>query len=194
MRRNGFTWFEFVVVVAILLILAAILFPVFQRAPNHEGRRPACQSNLRQIGLSFKQYIQDAGEKFPPLAVARSGNWAGSLQPYLKNWQVFQCPSAPQHRLKTTDYFTNARLAAKHEAALDFQSNTILAGDGDDDSPTNYALANLQQSWRGDQKSPATRHLDGANYLFADGHTKFLQPDKIAVKTAKSGFPTFSIN
>jgi prepilin-type N-terminal cleavage/methylation domain-containing protein len=61
----NFTLIEPLVVIAIIAILAAILFPVLGRA-RENARRFTCQSNLKQIGLSFMQYSQDYDELFPP--------------------------------------------------------------------------------------------------------------------------------
>jgi prepilin-type processing-associated H-X9-DG protein len=94
----------------------------------------------------------------------------------MKSWQLFQCPSALSTKPKTTDYFYNSRVAIVDEKKFAFYAETILAGDGTNDSSTNYALSNLPANWPNDPKSPANRHLDGANYLFVDGHVKFFSP------------------
>jgi len=192
MKRGGFTLLELLVVVVILGGLAAIFIPVFNRAP-HDARRRACQSNLKQITLGFKQYLQDSDEKFPPVDVARSGNWAGSLQPYLKSWRLFQCPVASYSKEKATDYFYNARVAQTKEKTFAFPAQTILLGDGRADSQTNYALSELPLNWRSDENSPVWRHLDGANYAFADGHVKWLKPQKIKASAPADGVTTFAI-
>jgi prepilin-type N-terminal cleavage/methylation domain-containing protein/prepilin-type processing-associated H-X9-DG protein len=92
-KRTGFTLIELLIVIAIIAILASILFPVFGRA-RENARRSSCQSNLKQIGLGFAQYAQDYDEKYP---VGSRGNlgqgWAGPLSPYIKSTQVFACPS-----------------------------------------------------------------------------------------------------
>lgn len=62
--RAGFTLIELLTVIAIIALLAAILFPVFARA-RENARRASCQSNLKQIGLGFAQYLQDYDERYP---------------------------------------------------------------------------------------------------------------------------------
>jgi len=112
--RRAFTLIELLVVIAIIAILAAILFPVFGRA-RENARRTSCLSNLKQIGLGSIQYVQDYDEQlYPhrfnsttnPLAAQASAAgvsgvasdkifWPTLLQPYVKSYQVFQCPSNP---------------------------------------------------------------------------------------------------
>ena len=109
--KQGFTLIELLVVVAIIAILAAILFPVFGRA-RENARRSSCQSNLKQIGLGLLQYTQDYDETFPaPRFSTNSGGyfesggfintstgtlnyfWTDAIMPYVKSSQVFVCPS-----------------------------------------------------------------------------------------------------
>lgn len=106
--RRAFTLIELLVAIAILAILAAILFPVFARA-REKARQAVCGSNLRQIGMALVLYAQDCDECLPVAALdAGSGNatypdgtagryylWHHQITPYAKNVQVFDCPSAP---------------------------------------------------------------------------------------------------
>ena len=83
-RLRGFTLIELLIVIAIISILAAILFPVFSKV-RENARRAACQSNLKQIGLAFDQYVQDYDETYP----------CNTADPYLWQGQHFRWPIMP---------------------------------------------------------------------------------------------------
>jgi prepilin-type N-terminal cleavage/methylation domain-containing protein/prepilin-type processing-associated H-X9-DG protein len=116
MRRTqrGFTLIELLVVIAIIAILAAILFPVFAQA-REKARGASCISNLKQIALALKMYAQDYDERYfasgslPPegddawaagrrpdgqnLVRLMGGGLNWFTRPYVKNDQLFRCPS-----------------------------------------------------------------------------------------------------
>lgn len=95
--RTGFTLIELLVVIAIIAILAAILFPVFARA-REKARQSACQSNLKQLGVACMMYFQDYDETtFSSWRISNDQNgttWADMIMPYVKNLQLFDCPSS----------------------------------------------------------------------------------------------------
>lgn len=202
-RSRGFTLIELLVVIAIIAILAAILFPVFARA-RENARRSSCQSNLKQMALGIKQYVQDYDEMFPPrynagapapggLTAQNTGGWPILIEPYVKSEQLFQCPSetnAPGGMTSSlaVDYGYNYSLGSKSngsggemqggvsEAALPYVTSTILTMDQYPALSTNTIFDINSDVYR---QYGAVRHLEGANYSFADGHVKWLRPEKI---------------
>jgi len=105
-KESAFTLIELLLVIAIIAILAAILFPVFATA-REKARQSTCTSNLKQIGLAAAQYMQDYDEMFfARCFTAGSAPGYGSggvwwlnnpgqpslLLPYLKTAQVGFCP------------------------------------------------------------------------------------------------------
>lgn len=98
---HGFTLIELLVIVAIISLLAAILFPIFGRV-RENARRSACMSNLKQIGLAFAQYTQDYDEQLPLNGSARS--WDTCIASYTgirvvpgNSPLIFRCPSDVAH-------------------------------------------------------------------------------------------------
>ena len=95
--RPAFTLIELLVVIAIIVLLVAILFPVFSRA-RENGRRTSCMSNMGQLGMGFLQYAQDYDERWPMGTHAYSGSywlgmgWGGQIFSYVKSSQIYQCP------------------------------------------------------------------------------------------------------
>ena len=106
--RSGFTLIELLVVIAIIAILAAILFPVFAKA-REKARQASCLSNEKQIGLGVMQYVQDYDELMPSGRMSMNnrdnigGNWQVLLQPYIKSYQVFACPSNTRNKVAMYD-------------------------------------------------------------------------------------------
>jgi len=99
--RSGFTLIELLVVIAIIAILAAILFPVFAQA-REKARQTSCLSNMKQIMTGVKMYDQDYDENslynwymYNPQLGAYT-TYSETLLPYIKNTQIFICPSASQ--------------------------------------------------------------------------------------------------
>lgn len=106
--KRGFTMVELLTVIAIIAILAAIIFPVAATV-RERARRGLCTSNLYQIYTALEQYKLDEGAYPPALFgyILDNGSQcanvpnvpsmdqfrAGFLKPYLKSVEVFHCPN-----------------------------------------------------------------------------------------------------
>jgi prepilin-type N-terminal cleavage/methylation domain-containing protein/prepilin-type processing-associated H-X9-DG protein len=101
-RRSGFTLMELLCVVAIIAVLAAILFPVLGQV-RERARQVTCLSNLRQIGHAQLLYLQDWDERLPhwcfpgpprPQPFGPFRFWTEYFLPYVGSAGVFHDPSA----------------------------------------------------------------------------------------------------
>lgn len=106
LKSRAFTLIELLVVIAIIAILAAILFPVFAQA-KEAAKKSACLSNTKQLGLAMMQYVTDNDGYYPAgwqgsraewwqskPAAGESYKWMDMLLPYIKNTDIFTCPSS----------------------------------------------------------------------------------------------------
>lgn len=96
---RGFTLIEILVVISIIVILSAILFPVFARA-RESARRASCASNMKQLALSTLMYAQDYDSKLPPRD--NGVNPFNRMDSYIKNSGVLRCPSGYRLRAGTS--------------------------------------------------------------------------------------------
>ncbi len=62
--RRAFTLLELLVVIGIIAILAALLFPVLSRA-KERGYRTQCLNNLKQLSTGIQMYADDHADQLP---------------------------------------------------------------------------------------------------------------------------------
>jgi prepilin-type processing-associated H-X9-DG protein len=184
--RRGIALWHVLLTVATLGLLAAIVLPVFVSFTTGRSmpRGPSCQSQLKQIMLGVKQYIQDNDKKFPPAeGVGSPYGWADMLLPYTKSVKMFQCPgevtppATDPTKTGYIDYWYNGRLQGKSEASLTNISSILALGDGNDGkdkTDARYHFDTLPEKWRV-VGSPLYRHEDGSNVAFADGHARWIR-------------------
>jgi len=180
-KRKGFTLIELLVVIAIIAILAAILFPVFAKA-REKARTSSCQSNLKQIALANLMYAQDYDEKFVHYSLPNTGGWTNALSPYIKNTQVYTCPSAPAQWLGygyNYYYLGNGGAPGTAMAEVKSPAETVMFADaGLDDSNQNVTYYHINPPAQTTYQwvcRPNDRHNEGCNVAFVDGHVKWMR-------------------
>jgi prepilin-type N-terminal cleavage/methylation domain-containing protein len=188
--RRAFTLIELLVVVSILALLAAILFPVFGRA-RENARRSNCLSNTRQISLAILQYAQDNDDFLPPVAYETASGvavtWPQLVTPYLKNEQIFKCPSDTAsvrysyglNELAFVDWQDDPTDPPIHLARFRSTSETVMLGDvglNDDGDPDALKMVEPGDDLDDDLDAlPVGRHFDRTSLVFMDGHAKSLK-------------------
>jgi prepilin-type processing-associated H-X9-DG protein len=150
------------VVIAIILILAAILFPVFAQA-REQARQTSCLSNMRQIGMAVQMYVTDYDERMffrGGWANSRSGNtkilpagqssnyykWWNLLMPYIRNNNIFLCPS-DDLPTPSADIYGNLTIMRSYIAVCPAESLTLA--EVDDPAETIVVTEKWGKDWTG---------------------------------------------
>jgi prepilin-type N-terminal cleavage/methylation domain-containing protein/prepilin-type processing-associated H-X9-DG protein len=179
--RRGFTLIELLVVIAIIAILAAILFPVFAKA-REKARQASCSSNLKQIALAQLMYAQDYDERLPNHEEVPGQDWPLMIVPYVKNGQLFRCPSAQYYGHISIDgsdlsYGYNCYYLGHHALGeIQRPANVIMCADsnGDNRIGPDQAVRDVRCPG-GSTNCLVDRHNETLNIAFCDGHVKAMK-------------------
>lgn len=165
---------------AVVLVLPAILFPVFARARD-AARKTSCQSNLRELALSTQMYSGDYDGMFPSSALVAgspswsSGNfktfgagapnsrsWSDALAKYIKHKGSLKCPSDSQSAAGMSSYFW--------KAAVDRAWYGGARKEGNYPNPNATVLLYEHNGWHWGQESQGLSNGVTINCAFMDGH------------------------
>lgn len=189
-RRRAFTLVELLVVLGILAVLSAILFPVFARA-RESARKTTCVAQLSQLYKAAKMYIDDNDRTLVPARTEAVGSgtrgvtWCVLLQPYLQSRQVLICPTDPEPAASADSlclphsYGINYLLSFNNRwgtypfvarmGTVSRVSDTVLFFELKDE------VAEMGASFYSHRLSRVScRHNQKGNFGFLDGHIKTL--------------------
>lgn len=199
--KRGFTLMELLVTVAIIAVLAALLFPAVGKMMG-EGKSAACAANLRQISGLVYQYVGENDGQLPAsydgsVPLTLSSLWLCKLTDQAgiprTPWvigsgagpeQVFICPSTPtlgRQGVSNIDLsygWNYLGLTLRDTAANPYGMITKLASVPHPSRTIMVADSNgagnpnFTYVISPTQFTPDCRHSGQANVLFVDGHVE----------------------
>lgn len=179
------------VVVAIILLLSAMLFPAFEVALSR-AESASCISNLRNLGIAARLYADDYDDRLVPAMLTDGASirvcWDITIQAYVNNQGLFLCPSDeyPRQlqgvRCLPRSYGINLELAeVGGYAGSSLRISNIKDPIGTvlfcELNGQRYCTHGVRYSHDGLSRVATIRHGSGSNYTFVDGHTKWLRPE-----------------
>lgn len=202
-KKTGFTLVELLVVIAIIALLLSILLPALRAAREH-GKRAVCLSNLKQLTAGWMMYAHDNDDNICSAWVGRNDpyTWvevveegasqteqriameSGVLFPYVKNVQLYKCPTGVRTDMVTYSIVDsmwgsgNIYNPANIPEELYYRKISQIKRPGD-----KFVFLD-EGKWPGSPWGiwydrpmwwdiPTVRHSDGTNWSYADGHSEY---------------------
>lgn len=171
--KNAFTLIELMVVITIIVILIALLFPAI-RVVEERADKIKCLNNCRQIAVAAQTLFGELGDKLPYRSDwMKWGNAADGLLPYVKYVEdVFDCPANPGNQ----DYENCLMASGRY---TDYEINGLLCTYGTELSRSqnminDYSVAAYAYDYPYNP-SDNQSHEGGVNCAYLDGHAAWLR-------------------
>ena len=163
-KLNSFTIVELLVVIVIISILCAMIFPVLGKA-KEKARKSACLSNLRQLGIAVITYAGNNAD-YLPMAV-RVGSGPDDPQSInnmldLQSRKAFECPADTEKSYDGKTYFD--------KYGSSYEWNAWLSGRRIDKSEIGILNLQISAPMMGDANNYHGK--SGRNYVYSDGSVK----------------------
>lgn len=182
--RKLFTLVELLIVIAIIAILASLLFPALKSARG-KAQEIACMNNLKQI-YGYTQLYANDYDGYVIAAYDQPTTWTlhnAIIKIFMpgknfvnKHGHIFDCPSDPLEDTcgwVTCNYTVSTNCAhwynigsgieyRRHKMGEGKESEILYMADGKNYNFNAYGLGNMTMP-----------HSNGANFFFLDGHGKW---------------------
>lgn len=183
-----------IITAVVLSLLVIIVLAIPMKGEFARCYVGSCQGNLLQLSLGMRMYVQDweVQVQVDKQTIDKGGfplpdTWTTGLFPYVKNTQVFVCPSShsrptePMHGPViapiVSDYGFNSALSGLPESQISNPTQTVLLFESSDGRAGR--LRNVLRPGRHWTRGRFFS-IPGNMYAFADGHTKFCYDETVA--------------
>lgn len=209
MRNRGISLIELLVVVGVIAVIAAILFPVMASAKAN-AKKTTCISNMRQVSMAAQLYSSNFNEMLLP-GTAGNKSYDGLLEPYLMIDRIWTCPA-----MSTSFPDRTRSIGLNRAVGLDLRSSLAAASNSVAESPSNtiqfvddvplpegalpvvplltphvFHACELILNQRlgdpitNDYARALTRHSGRASYAMLDGSAKSMKADETILPKVK---------
>ena len=178
----AFTLIELLVVLAIIALLAALIFPAINRA-KESGKGAACISNLRQVGIALQLYVQENNNRLPQMRdkslTTKTNELPGpdeALISQLGNRNVLRCPS-DKWPAELPELVEPAGPTIFEQVGSSYSWNSLLNNKKAEDLEVfnlRFEAHEMPLMFDRDKFHLARGEAKALNYLYADGHIKNL--------------------